>query len=81
MIQLLNGDCLSLLSEIPDGSINMVLTDLPYGTTKNKWDTVIDLESLWRQYKRITTPNAAIVLFGDGMFTATLMTNNVVAIF
>lgn len=76
MIQLLNGDCLSLLNNIPDGSINMVLTDLPYGTTKNKWDTVIDLESLWRQYKRITTPNAAIVLFGDGMFTATLMTSN-----
>ena len=76
MIQLLNGDCLSLMHNIPDDSINMVLCDLPYGTTKNKWDTVIDFESLWTQYKRITKPNAAIVLFADGMFTATLMTSN-----
>lgn len=70
------GDCLELMSELPDASIDMILCDLPYGVTKNKWDSVIPLDKLWEQYKRITKPNAAIVLFADGMFEANLMLSN-----
>lgn len=64
------------MRDIPNNSVDMVLCDLPYGTTKNKWDSVIDFTALWEQYKRITKQNAAIVLFGDGMFTAHLMMSN-----
>lgn len=64
------------MQDIPDKSIDMILTDLPYGVTHNKWDSVIPFEPLWEQYKRITKDNAAIVLFGDGMFTANLMLSN-----
>lgn len=70
------GDCLELMSELPDASIDMILCDLPYGVTKNKWDSVIPLDKLWEQYKRIAKPNAAIVLFADGMFEANLMLSN-----
>lgn len=71
------GNCLALMKDIPDNSIDMILCDLPYGiTSRNKWDSVIPFEPLWEQYKRITKENAAIVLFGSGMFTADLMTSN-----
>lgn len=53
IVKLHNGDCLELMDEIPDGSIDMILCDLPYGTTKNKWDTTINLDLLWNEYKRI----------------------------
>ncbi len=77
MHKLLLGDCIELMKKIPDGKIDMILCDLPYGQTKrNKWDIVIPFEELWKQYKRITKENAAIVLFGNGMFTADLMESN-----
>ena len=65
MIDLKQGDCLELMKDIPDGSVDMILADLPYGTTKCKWDTVIDFKKLWEQYNRVIKPNAAIVLFGQ----------------
>lgn len=68
-----NVDCLEGMKEIPDGSVDMVLCDLPYGETKNKWDTPISLPALWAQYKRIVKPNGAILLHADGMFMARLM--------
>lgn len=71
------GDCLELMKQIPDGSIDMILCDLPYGTTKNKWDNVIPFEQLWKQYERVIKDNGAIVLFGDGLFTANLILSNV----
>ena len=70
------GDCLELMSGIPDKSIDMILCDLPYGQTKNKWDSVIPLDKLWKHYKRIIKDNGAIVLFGQGMFTAEVMSSN-----
>lgn len=70
------GDCLRIMETMPQNSVDMVLCDLPYGTTRNRWDVVIDLNELWSQYKRIAKDNAAIVLFGDGMFTAKLMMSN-----
>ena len=70
------GDCLGLMKLIPDGSIDMILCDLPYGTTKNKWDIVIPFEPLWAQYKRITKPNANIVLTSAQPFTTDLINSN-----
>ena len=70
------GNCLDLMDEIPPKSINMILCDLPYGVTKNKWDSVIPLDQLWDHYRRIIKPNAAICLFADGMFQANLMLSN-----
>ena len=73
MIDLRQGDCLEIMKDIPDKSIDMILADLPYGTTRNKWDSVIPLDGLWKQYKRIIKDNGAIVLFGQGKFTAKMM--------
>ena len=67
------GDCLEVMKDISDKSIDMILCDLPYGTTKNKWDMIIPFEPLWEQYNRVIKDNGAIVLFGQGMFTAKLM--------
>lgn len=67
------ADCMDLLKEIPDSSIDMVLCDLPYGTTQNKWDSVIPLAELWKEYQRICKPNGAIVLTSQGIFTAKLI--------
>ena len=75
-IEMWQGDCLHLMQRISDKSVDMVLCDLPYGTTRNKWDTPINLELLWTEYKRIIKDNGAIVLFCDGMFTAQLMASN-----
>ena len=70
------GDCLQIMKMFPDRCIDMVLCDLPYGTTQNKWDSVIPLEELWAEYKRIVKDNGAIVLTSQGLFTAQLMLSN-----
>jgi site-specific DNA-methyltransferase (adenine-specific) len=70
------GDCLDRMSEIPDGSVDMVLCDLPYGTTACKWDSVIPFEPLWAHYRRVTKPNAAIVLTAAQPFTSALGASN-----
>ncbi len=75
-IKLLNGDCLVEMSQIPDRSVDMVLCDLPYGTTQNKWDSVIPLEPLWREYRRVCKPSAAIVLTASQPFTSALGASN-----
>ena len=71
-----NGDCLELMKQIPGGSIDMILCDLPYGTTSCKWDTVIPFKSLWEQYKRIIKGNGAIALFAKQPFTTKLIHSN-----
>ena len=75
-ITLWQGDCLELMANIPDNSVDMILCDLPYGTTRNKWDVVIPLDELWVQYRRITKPNSAICLFSQMPFTAQLVMSN-----
>lgn len=72
----IEGDCLEIMKQLPDNSIDMVLCDLPYGTTQNKWDSVIPLDELWKQYRRIVKDEGAIVLTSQGMFTAELMVSN-----
>jgi site-specific DNA-methyltransferase (adenine-specific) len=76
MIQLIKGDCLIEMQNIPDKSIDAIICDLPYGTTACKWDTVIPFEPLWVQYKRIIKDNGAIVLFGSQPFTSALVMSN-----
>jgi len=76
-IELIQGDCLELMKEIPDKSIDMILCDLPYGTTACKWDIVIPFEPLWEQYKRIIKDNGAIVLTASQPFTSALVMSNV----
>ena len=75
-IKLIQGDCLEKMKEIPDGSVDMVMCDLPYGTTVCKWDSVIPFEPLWKQYRRIAKPNAAIVLTASQPFTTMLISSN-----
>lgn len=75
-IQLLQGDCLDLMSNIPDESIDMVLADLPYGSTKNKWDSQIPLDQLWEGYKRIIKPRGCIALFAQVPFAQILGASN-----
>ena len=77
MIDLIHGDCLEEMKKIPDGSIDMVLTDPPYGTTACKWDTVIDLPLMWEQLKRVVKPNGAIVMTASQPFTSALVMSNV----
>ena len=69
-------DCLGVMEYLPDNSVDMVLCDLPYGTTQNKWDSVIDLNKLWDRYARIVKKNGAIVLTSQGIFTAKLIISN-----
>lgn len=76
MINLMLGDCLERMKEIPDGSIDMVMTDPPYGTTACKWDSVIPLEPMWAQLKRVIKPNGAIVMTASQPFTTTLIASN-----
>jgi site-specific DNA-methyltransferase (adenine-specific) len=71
------GDCLERMKEIPDGSVDMILADPPYGTTACKWDSVIDLALMWEQLKRIIKPNGAIVLFGSEPFSSFLRVSNI----
>lgn len=73
MNRLFEGDCLEYMNKIPDGSVDMVLCDLPYGMTQNEWDCYIPLDELWKQYNRIIKPNGAIVLTSNGIFTAKLI--------
>jgi len=73
---LINGECLEEMRKLPDSSIDMILCDLPYGTTSCKWDVVIDFELLWGQYERIIKDNGAIVLFGKQPFTSRLILSN-----
>lgn len=75
-IQLLQGDCLELMKDIPDESIDMILADLPYNSTKNKWDISIPLEPLWEQYKRIIKPKGCIALFAQTPYDKILGTSN-----
>jgi len=76
-MKLIQGDCLEEMKNIPDGSIDMVLTDPPYGTTACKWDSVIDFEKMWEQLKRLIKPNGAIVLFGSEPFSSALRMSNI----
>ena len=71
--KLYEGDCLECMNQIPDESIDMIMCDLPYGTTQNQWDCYIPLDKLWEQYNRIIKPNGAIVLTSHGIFTAKLI--------
>lgn len=71
--RLFEGDCLQYMQEIPNGSVDMILCDLPYGMTQNQWDCYIPLDKLWEQYNRIIKPNGAIVLTSNGVFTAKLI--------
>ena len=73
---LIEGDCLERMRLIPDQSIHLILCDLPYGTTQNRWDSVIDLGHLWREYRRVLKPNGVIVLTSQGVFTAKLILSN-----
>lgn len=75
-IELYNGDCLEVMKNIPDKSVDMILCDLPYGTTACKWDNIIPFEPLWEQYKRIIKDNGAIVLFGSEPFSSKLRLSN-----
>lgn len=74
--EILLGDCLELMKDIPDESIDMILADLPYGTTQNKWDVIIPLDKLWEQYERIIKENGMICLTSAEPFTSTLITSN-----
>lgn len=76
MVDLRLGDCLVLMKDIPDGSIDLILCDLPYGATKNKADERLDFKELWRQYKRIIKDNGCIALFGQGLFYVDLVQSN-----
>lgn len=73
---LMHGDCLELMKEIPNGSVDLVITDLPYGITKCKWDSVIPLEPMWEQVKRISKERTAILLFSAEPFTSMLVMSN-----
>lgn len=77
-VELMQGDCIEEMRKIEDGSISLILTDLPYGVTNRgseagKWDNIIPLDKMWEQFLRVTKENAAIILFSQGLFTAQLM--------
>lgn len=75
-IQLMLGDCLERMREVETGTVDMILCDLPYGTTCCKWDVVIPFKQLWEQYERVIKNNGAIVLFSAQPFTSILATSN-----
>jgi len=74
--KIIEGDCLDIMPKIPDKSIDMILSDLPYGTTQNEWDSVIPLDKLWKEYERIIKDNGVIALTSQGAFTAKLISSN-----
>jgi site-specific DNA-methyltransferase (adenine-specific) len=78
--QLINADCLQAMPDIPDGSVDMVLADVPYGTTACKWDTVIPFAPMWAQLRRIIKPNGAIVLMAQSPFDKVLGASNITAL-
>lgn len=77
MIDLRKGDCLELMKDIPDKSIDAIITDPPYGTTTCKWDSVIPFDKMWKQLNRIIKPNGAILLFGQEPFSSFLRCSNI----
>lgn len=77
MITLLKGDCLDVLQEVPDSSVDLIVADLPYGMTRCKWDTPIDLAGLWVQYKRVAKANAAVLMFAQTPFDKILGCSNI----
>ena len=77
MIDLKHGDCLELMKDIPDGSVDMIICDLPYGTTACKWDSIIPFEELWKGYCRIIKDDGAIILFGSEPFTSILICSQI----
>lgn len=70
------GDCLEIMKQIPNESVDMILCDLPYGTTRNKWDSVLNLDALWNEYKRIIKDNGCIALFAQTPFDKVLGSSN-----
>jgi len=76
-LNLINGDCLIEMQNIPDKSIDAIITDIPYGTTACKWDTIIPFDLMWKQLNRIIKPNGAIVLFGSEPFSSALRMSNI----
>lgn len=76
-IKLYNADCMEVMQDIPDKSIDAIICDLPYGITRAKWDSILDLDLLWKQYERVIKDNGAIVLFGSQPFTTTLINSNI----
>lgn len=76
MVNLMHGDCIELMKQIPAKSVDMILCDLPYGTTACKWDSIIPFDKLWEQYKRIVKDNGAIALFGSEPFSTKLRASN-----
>ena len=74
--EIICGDCLEVMKDWPDGCADMILADVPYGTTACKWDTIIPLEPMWKQLKRIIKPNGAIVMTASQPFTTTLIASN-----
>ena len=71
-----HGDCIEGMKILPDNSVDMVLTDPPYGTTQNKWDSVVDMDAFWKEIKRVTKKNSAILIFTQMPFTATVVMSN-----
>ena len=78
-VDLYNGDCLEIMKDIPDKSVDLILCDLPYGTTASEWDKVIPANLLWEQYNRILSPNGSVLLFASGLFTPQVMLSNISA--
>lgn len=76
-IQLWHGDCLELMKDIPDKSVDAIICDLPYGTTANKWDIIIPFDVLWKEYDRICKENAVMCLFGSQPFSSLLVASNI----
>ena len=76
-VELYQGDCLEAMKNIPDKSIDLILTDPPYGTTACKWDSIIPFEPMWEQLNRIIKPKGAIVLFGSEPFSSALRMSNI----
>ena len=76
-VKLYHGDCLTEMNRIADKSVDMILCDLPYGTTQNSWDNIIPFDEMWKQYNRIIKDNCAIVLFGSQPFTSKLVCSNI----
>ena len=76
-IEIKQGDCLELMKDIPDGSVDMILADLPYQATALSWDTIIPFEPLWEQYERVIKDNGAIVLTASQPFTSALVMSNI----
>lgn len=78
MIKLYNNDCFNIFPEIPDGLIDLVLVDPPYGTTQNKWDSILNIEEMWKAIKSICKPNAAVIIFGQSKFTAKIILSSLI---